>query len=966
MSFGWSARSVSLSERLAGVLAREGGPGLEAGERHGSTKSTSVISTLAPNTSSDRSVLEEMEVSLGHLPELDTSNKHDGEANGQSPLPGDACVLEELVVQDRDVDNREDRQTAKDDGPEEEAVGVDILENRESAVIIGVEAENGAAQTLELPGRDEDEPSEFGKCSGTSFENGDTSFGVSLVALLAQVSTVSAVDDNNECAHGASTHNDTVDNHINNDLVGKDTALLVLRRFAHDILSTLLTTKSEGREGGSSHVDPDDLQRRDGENGKATVIDKGKTTHQKDNFTDIGGKKMQDKLLDVVKHATTFTNSGDDRVKLVISEHDLGSRLGNIRTRTHSNTDIGTRKRGGVVDTITSHGHKGTTSTKSVDHASLGVGSTTGDNQRKFLKSVNLLISHAVKVSGLLNNGLGDVIRQDAHILGNNTNFLSNSLGSFRMVTSKHVNTNTSVGTLSNRWLGFATRGIVDTSKTKKDEALFDLSTKLLILGGAVSDSENTLTLRSKVVHLSEDGFLEFFSHGLLVGSSASVVAKVQNTFDSTLGKDHGVLSLNNGSTGSLRGIVNNRHALDGAVKGEFGSLLPALAFKSFLARVEAVGKDLKGNLGGLASNLPFLLLLIVANCSQVAEGRREQESVELIGHFTLNLRLGLLGRSVVVLVKLLIGHIKLEYSSTSLAVVVTRSRRLFGLGIVLLGVGDSALRWVVGALRVADSVDVGRGDPGLANNHGTLGQSTSLVGANVCDSSESLEGRKITDDDVGLSHNSDGNDHGNSQDSDQGLGDNGDTQRSSVNDDLVLHVKLVDSKHNNGEDDGTAKENVGKGRELSLTDERLLLSIFLVVHGATGLACLLGGRSGNLADLGGHTSRSDNTTTTTLSDNGSSIGHVDTVTNTDLILRLDQLLSARSSNIVIGDLFDGDGFASELTFLAGKVHGFEETEIGRDSVAHLKKDDISGNDFGAVELSFRHGEPWHWERREL
>jgi hypothetical protein len=39
------------------------------------------------------------------------------------------------------------------------------------------------------------------------------------------------------------------------------------------------------------------------------------------------------------------------------------------------------------------------------------------------------------------------------------------------------------------------------------------------------------------------------------------------------------------------------------------------------------------------------------------------------------------------------------------------------------------------------------------------------------------------------------------------------------------------------------------------------------------------------------------------------------------------------------------------LTLLAGKVHGFKETEIGGDSVAHLEKNDVTGNDFGAVQV---------------
>jgi len=248
VSIGRSTRGASLSERLASVLSRERCPGLEAGQRHSSSKATTVFTTLAPNTTSDRSVLKKVEVSLGHLPELNASNEHNSEANGQSPLPSDASVLEELVIKDGNVDNREDGETANDNGPEEEAVGVDVLEHGELAVVVGVKAEDGAAQTLELPGRDEDQPCQLSKSSSASLEHGDTLLGVSLIALEAEVAAVGTIDDDDESAHCASTHDNTVDNHVDDDLVGENTALLILRRLAHDVLSTLLATESEGRE----------------------------------------------------------------------------------------------------------------------------------------------------------------------------------------------------------------------------------------------------------------------------------------------------------------------------------------------------------------------------------------------------------------------------------------------------------------------------------------------------------------------------------------------------------------------------------------------------------------------------------------------------------------------------------------------------------------------------------------------
>lgn len=182
----------------------------------------------------------------------------------------------------------------------------------------------------------------------------------------------------------------------------------------------------------------------------------------------------------------------------------------------------------------------------------------------------------------------------------------------------------------------------------------------------------------------------------------------------------------------------------------------------------------------------------------------------------------------------------------------------------------------------------------------------------------------------------------------------------------------MVDSKHDNSEEESTSKENVGESRQLPLersslsqteelannivdtlrgTDDRLSLTILAVVHGAASLASLLGGRGGNLADLGLHTGSSDDTTTAALSDDGGGVGHVGAVTDSNLLLRLDELLGAGGGDVVAGGLLDGDGFTGELALLAGEVHGFEEAEIGGDGVAHLEEDDVTGDDFGAWEL---------------
>mgnify|MGYP005989479713 CR=1 FL=1 len=299
-----------------------------------------IRATLAPCTTLYRTVFEKAECALDELPGLNADYKDNSEADHEGPLPLDASVLEELVVENGDIDDREDGESAENDGPEQELVAVQILEDGKAAVIVGIEAKHGAAETLELPGRNENQPGEFGKCGSAGAEDGLARFRVVRVAVHAEVSVVGAVDDDDEGAHGACSHHDTIDDHIDDDLVGEDTALLVLRRLAHDILRGLLSTETKGRERRGNHVDPDDLERRDGEYGETASVDESQTGNQENHLTYIRGEQVKDEFLNVVEHAATLADSGHDGVELVVGKHNLGGGLGNIRARSHGDTDI--------------------------------------------------------------------------------------------------------------------------------------------------------------------------------------------------------------------------------------------------------------------------------------------------------------------------------------------------------------------------------------------------------------------------------------------------------------------------------------------------------------------------------------------------------------------------------------------------------------------------------------------------
>ncbi|GKT79636.1 LOW QUALITY PROTEIN: unnamed protein product [Colletotrichum tofieldiae] len=982
--------TAAAAGRLAGVLATEGVPALERAEGDGLLEVAAlVLATLAEGALDNLVVVEEVEGALDELPGLDADDVEESEADDDAPLPGDANVLEEGGVEGGDVDDGEHRQGTDDDGPEEELVGVDVLEKGELALAVRVQAEHGAAQVLELPGGDKDDPGKLGEDGSTGAEDRSASLGEGLVAFVTQSSAVGTVDDNDKGSQGQGAHDDTVYNHIDDDLVGEDTALLVLGGLAHDIGGGLLTTQTEGGEGRGNHVDPENLEGRNGEYGEVGAVTESETAAKEDDLTDVGAEQVKNELLDVVKHATTLADGGNDGVELVVSQHNLGGRLGDVGTGTHGDTDISAGQRGGIVDTITSHGHEGVAATEGVDHAGLGVGSATSDNQRH---GVDFGICHLVEIGSLLDNGLGKGVWQDTEVLGDDADLLCDSLGGLGVITSKHVNLDTGGRTFGDRRLGLATGRVVDASQTEKSESLFNFGAQCVLLllgvfsllGGepsvpvAVADSQHTLALGSQVVHLVEDFFLELLGELNLVVAEADVAAQVQDSLNSTLGEDQAVLGAPDiGSLVGLREVVDDGHALNGTVKGELGKLLPAETLEGLLSKLETMREDLKGNLGRLASGLPLGLLLIVANGGQVAKGGRQQESLEAGRHLGLVLGLGLLGGLLVL--QLLLGNVELENSGGTLLVVVALRSLLNLLFLLLeLGVSDSALGRVVGALRIANGVGVGEGQPGLADNHGTLSQGSGLVGANVGDTTESFEGRKISDNDVGFSHDRDGDNHGNGEDTISVLEDlrnkrfrnDGNTERDGVNDNLASDVELVSGEHDDGQDDGTTEQNVSQSSEFPLqrgtlsetkeladgiidtlgeTNNGLALAVLLVVHGAAGLASLLLSGGGDLSHLGLHAGSDDDATATALADNSGGIGDVKTITNTDLALLGGELVGAGDRDVGLGDLVDGLSLTGQGLLVARQVHSLKDSHIGGHGVAHLEQDDVTRNDFGTV-----------------
>lgn len=83
---------------------------------------------------------EPASAALDQFPQFNTNDEDEDGAKGESPLPGDALVLEDLFIQTRNINSREDGNSTDNNGPEEELVLPDVVEewNAGEAISAGV------------------------------------------------------------------------------------------------------------------------------------------------------------------------------------------------------------------------------------------------------------------------------------------------------------------------------------------------------------------------------------------------------------------------------------------------------------------------------------------------------------------------------------------------------------------------------------------------------------------------------------------------------------------------------------------------------------------------------------------------------------------------------------------------------------------------------------------------------------
>ena len=141
-------------------------------------------------------------------------------------------MLENTVVDNRDVDDRECKNETSHDTKEEELVAPDIMHPLGIAFLgVGLHVEEAAAQMHHLPGEEEGEPGHAGEGSGAGTENCVAvvrlvGIVVMCVTALGELAVAPSEHDEREGGQTEGGHPDSVDEGVDDDFPGENTLFL--------------------------------------------------------------------------------------------------------------------------------------------------------------------------------------------------------------------------------------------------------------------------------------------------------------------------------------------------------------------------------------------------------------------------------------------------------------------------------------------------------------------------------------------------------------------------------------------------------------------------------------------------------------------------------------------------------------------------------------------------------------------
>jgi hypothetical protein len=703
---------------------------------------------------------------------------------------------------------------------------------------------------------------------------------------------------------------------------------------------------------------------------------------------DVGGESVGNGFLQVIEDESTFLDTVNDGREVIIEQEHIGSILSNIRSGTHSNTNIGLLNSWGVIDTITGNSDDVSSLLAGIDDKKLLGWSGSGEDdlwlRDPSLEEVTLvwiifghtflskmLFSEQITVdddtSGL---GPGDILVHTEflnHVVEfslwvlDNVDFVSNSSGSWWLITSDHDNFDTGRSALGDGQIDSWSWWIVEGNDTDEAEVvhwegswsravvaevlLWVTTPRLPVLDiELVGVFWELVSIKSvsgegkySLTHLTELGVglvdlsSEFFGEVDLLSVDEDSGASGEDSLWGTLHEDAEVVVL---------WVLGTAHVSDESiefnVRREWDKALSVLTIlvvdegwgsTSGLVEVhDTLGELDETSLGGitfavsvdvwhlfLSSDKSGLHLLHVlewkVDSLEGSDGNLLHSGVEL---------LGLIISWVIVEDGVGTEDNGLnEAPETWVLWIITELKLVIWLWLSLVSEMILVVEGSVEDLSVAE--DVGDG-------HSVLGKSTGLVRADAGGGAEGLDGLEVLDQDHLSGHSLGSEGKRDSDGSEKTLWDVGDDDTNGehkVGDDVVLINETED------EEDNT--EGNGDGRDDS--DESFNL------NGKWGLGGLSrGGQVSNLTDDGGVT----NSEADTGSGTSSALG-----TEESNVLGLEDVWNCLSIWVDVDiKSLTGEGSVVDFHFV-----GLEDANIAWDVLTTLDEDDITWDDVLGLDL---------------
>ena len=228
-----------------------------------------------------------------------------------------------------------------------------------------------------------------------------------------------------------------------------------------------------------------------------------------------------------------------------------------------------------------------------------------------------------------------------------------------------------------------------------------------------------------------------------------------------------------------------------------------------------------------------------------------------------------------------------------------------------------------------------------LDDGHLVLGEGTGLVGADGLCAAKGLDGGKLTDNRLALGHFGHAERKHDSHDGNQALGDGGDGKRDSDHKGVeqrgrggenVAHAVAddVDAKDDDADDDNHDGEDAAELGKLHLQRRELFLG--------------LGQGTGDLAHLGIHAGTDYDGAATAVHHGRAHVAHV-------LAVAERHVIGAGGELDHVGMLLDRHGLAGECSLFDLHRGALEHAAVGRDGVARLEHDHVTGHELGARQV---------------